>query len=73
MNTSSDKTCPFCKGLNRCRADSSKPCWCYDLPIPASLTELVPEHLKRKSCICRNCINLYNENAQLFKQTYLLS
>ncbi len=72
MTTITDqKACPFCKGVNQCMAYSDQACWCENVEIPTSLTELLPLHLQRKSCICLSCINAYNENKEQFKADFL--
>ena len=64
------QACPFCHGINECMAFSDNPCWCMDQGIPAELIELVPDHLKRKSCICILCIKAFKENQQAFINRY---
>ncbi len=51
--------CPLCGKPNECVAASSGRhdvnCWCVSATInPASLA-LVPEALKNKACLCREC------------------
>ncbi len=72
-NIPNEKICPFCKGKNNCMAHSKNPCWCNDIEIPAQLINLVPSHLKRKSCICLSCINAFKENPTNFKLAHSLN
>jgi hypothetical protein len=66
-----DKICPFCKAQNECMAHSEKPCWCKEVNVPLELTGLVPIHLKRKSCICPSCIELFKENPKALKLKFI--
>ena len=63
--------CPFCGAANQCMVNSEQPCWCIDVQVPASLIELLPNEFKNKSCICAQCINLYNRDIKSFKARYL--
>ncbi len=66
--------CPLCGGGNRCLPSkmgvSGKDipegaCWCADpnLRFPEALLQQVPEHLRRKACICKTCVeNYWREN-----------
>ena len=52
--------CPLCgKGndCQRCASDTYKgPCWCFKVDMPAELVARVPEDLRGKACICRECV-----------------
>ena len=65
-NILDETACPFCKGVNKCMAKTDTACWCKDVKIPNELLDLVPDSLKRKSCICQSCIALFNDNPSLF-------
>jgi len=80
MTTATDKTeinenvCPLCGKDNHClnvRCSSNghveNNCWCNSttITIPAGLTDQVPEHLKRKACICQSCVTFYNNATSL--------
>ena len=56
--TINESACPFCSQDNQCRSNNS--CWCSTLIVPTALTDLVPEYLKNKSCICNGCIINFN-------------
>ncbi|WP_166371846.1 cysteine-rich CWC family protein [Psychromonas sp. SA13A] len=58
--------CPLCLQTNGCDVAAKQGCWCNDLPVPQELLNLLPEALKNKSCICRQCIVSFNENPSLF-------
>lgn len=55
--------CPLCGGLNECQicspATHKGPCWCAHMDIPAALLARVPEHLRGRACICRNCMDKF--------------
>ncbi|MDO5521994.1 MAG: cysteine-rich CWC family protein [bacterium] len=54
--------CPICGKENGCafqRGLSHDKCWCEEVKVPHGLLDQVPEELKRKACICRNCIEQF--------------
>ena len=62
-----DKTlCPICQQNNGCMLHSTERCWCMDISVPQGLIDLVPPWLQRQACICRSCIEKYNENPAAF-------
>ncbi|WP_420839724.1 cysteine-rich CWC family protein [Colwellia maritima] len=65
--------CPFCKGINNCMVNSNNACRCSTAKIPNELTAIVPAALRRTSCICENCINLFNNKPDQFKRQYILT
>jgi prepilin-type processing-associated H-X9-DG protein/prepilin-type N-terminal cleavage/methylation domain-containing protein len=52
--------CPLCGAANDCQLCSSAsykgPCWCAQVEVPEELLALVPPDLKKRACICRDCI-----------------
>ena len=58
--------CPLCLQTNLCDVAAKQGCWCNDLVVPQALLNLLPEALKNKSCICRQCIASFNNNPSLF-------
>jgi len=52
----------LCHTKNICQANTDNSCWCHDVIVPQKLLDLVPEKLKGKSCICRRCIEKFNNN-----------
>lgn len=56
------KRCPLCGKANACQADTDPHnCWCLAVTIPQELIDQVPLHLRDKACICRACIERYNQ------------
>ncbi|WP_036566554.1 cysteine-rich CWC family protein [Oceanospirillum beijerinckii] len=59
--------CPICQQNNDCLnlacGDTDKACWCNhpDITFPQDLLDQVPAELKRKACICRNCVEAYQQ------------
>ena len=58
--------CPLCCGVNECQLCSPAaykgPCWCARVEMPGTLLARVPENLRNRVCICRNCVeNFSNE------------
>ena len=54
--------CPLCHQSNGCMMHTNDRCWCVDVTVPQGLIDLVPLELLRQACICRSCIEKYNEN-----------
>lgn len=52
--------CPLCGQPNQCPrvADHTYkgPCWCAEERISAELLSLVPDAMKNRACLCRECI-----------------
>lgn len=58
--------CPLCGGTNdchRCSATCDSPCWCESTDIPADLIERLPVSKQRRACICRSCVEAFNQSA----------
>ena len=36
-------------------------CWCEKIEVPKELREMIPENLKGKACICKECVINYKE------------
>lgn len=51
-----ENQCPLCKKPNLCQLHEPGGCWCAEIEIPPDLLESLPEEMKMKSCICRDCI-----------------
>jgi hypothetical protein len=53
--------CPICGQPNHCRlvagAHSNEECWCFRVRFPPSLLARVPEHARRRACICQRCFS----------------
>lgn len=52
-------------------AQSDRPCWCNKAQVPQELIDLVPSELKRKSCICGQCIASFRQDSDKFKAQLL--
>jgi len=63
--------CPFCQCENSCGIDEKNSCWCFDTEVPRELLTLISDNSGNKACICLKCINLFNQNAEYFKEIYL--
>ncbi|WP_419769598.1 MAG: cysteine-rich CWC family protein [Candidatus Marinarcus sp.] len=71
MNEIIDKNlCPFCGKENNCMANKAEDCWCNHVEVPLSLRELIPEHKRMKACICKMCIELFQNDSKNFIQKY---
>lgn len=55
--------CPLCGGPNECLlcspAAHKGQCWCMHEEIPAELLARVPEPLRNRACICRECVEKF--------------
>lgn len=61
--------CPICGKPNHCvmarpGADKDRPCWCRDETFPKGLIDRLPEVVRDKACICRDCVRAYNQSIQ---------
>lgn len=56
--------CPICGKHNNCAYEkglSHGGCWCENIKVPKALREQIPENLRGKSCICKECVIAYKE------------
>jgi len=55
--------CPLCGQANQCLLSSPAaykgPCWCTREEFPAELLARVPEPLRNRACICRDCLEKF--------------
>ncbi len=66
-STTNTALCPLCNKPNQCAmaADpNAKECWCESVVFPEELLEQVPENAVRKTCICQNCLEEFQESAK---------
>lgn len=55
--------CPLCHKPNGCAYAAGKPhtkCWCMSLSVPEELLTRIPDEQRRKSCVCKACVNEFN-------------
>lgn len=68
------KICPFCKNENLCEAHIlNNNCWCNNIKVPIELRDYVPDSLKMRACICKECILSFKENSDSFLKKYKLT
>jgi hypothetical protein len=56
--------CPLCGKPNNCAvaADpNATECWCESVEFPRELLEQIPENALRKTCVCQNCLENFNQ------------
>ena len=56
--------CPICGKPNNCGYEkglSHGSCWCEKIEVPKGLREQIPESLRGKACICKECVMNYKE------------
>ena len=56
--------CRICGKPNNCAYEnglSHGSCWCEKVKVPKELMEQIPESLRGKACICKECIMNYKE------------
>jgi prepilin-type N-terminal cleavage/methylation domain-containing protein/prepilin-type processing-associated H-X9-DG protein len=58
--------CPLCREVNECQLCSPAAfkgqCWCARVEIPEPLVARVPEPLRNRACICRNCVEKFHRD-----------
>jgi len=57
--------CPLCGGPNHCAvaADpNATECWCESVIFPEELLAKIPKDVVRKRCVCRKCLEEYQES-----------
>ena len=62
------KLCPLCGKPNHCGYEAGSDhfsCWCTTIDVPKELREQIPEELRGKACICRDCITKFKEEHQV--------
>ena len=56
--------CPLCGRPNACQlcstAASKGPCWCFEVEMPAELLARVPEALRNRACVCKECVTAFH-------------
>lgn len=53
--------CPLCSNENKCQVEASKPCWCFNVNVPQELLKKLPLESQNKACICRRCLDEFND------------
>lgn len=56
--------CPICGKPNNCSYEmglSHGSCWCENIEVPKELREQIPESLRGKACICKECVIKYKD------------
>jgi prepilin-type processing-associated H-X9-DG protein/prepilin-type N-terminal cleavage/methylation domain-containing protein len=60
--------CPLCGAANGCQLCSPAAykgsCWCAHVEIPGELLARVPENLRNRACICRNCVEKFRHERE---------
>jgi len=61
--------CPLCREANDCQLCSPATykglCWCARMEMPEALLARVPEPLRNRACICRNCVEKFQHEREL--------
>ncbi len=61
--------CPLCREANACQlcspATYKGSCWCARVEMPEALLARVPENLRNRACICRNCVEKFRREREL--------
>ena len=62
----SPSVCPLCGESNACAmaAGDSEPCWCAEETFPEELLARVPAEQRKKNCICRRCLEAFEDSDQ---------
>ena len=61
--------CPLCGEANDCQLCSPAAykgsCWCARVEMPEQLLARVPENLRNRACICRDCVEKFQREREL--------
>lgn len=63
--------CPICGEKNNCsllKNESIEKCWCNKVVINKQIFESISEKNREKSCVCQNCVALYNTDKTILKK-----
>lgn len=62
-----EKICPICHKTNHCgeASGSGDKCWCATEIFPQEIFELVPEELRNKVCICKECLERFKQGKRI--------
>lgn len=63
-----ESKCPLCGKNNECNVAGN--CWCSKESFPEDIISQVPDHQKRKACICIDCLKEYEKNRDEDKQSH---
>jgi prepilin-type processing-associated H-X9-DG protein/prepilin-type N-terminal cleavage/methylation domain-containing protein len=67
--------CPLCGGANECQLCSPATykglCWCARVEMPEPLLARVPEPLRNRACICRNCVEKFQRERLIIQSSKL--
>ncbi|MGO4889208.1 cysteine-rich CWC family protein [Anaerobacillus sp. MEB173] len=56
------KKCPLCNKDNDCGNERGEAtCWCSTAFFPEGIFKLVPEKKRNKACICKECLEKYQD------------
>ncbi|WP_083189096.1 cysteine-rich CWC family protein [Paenibacillus sp. KS1] len=61
------KICPLCGNENHCAYQAGRPhqeCWCMTLSVPQALLEKIPQELRRKACVCEQCVRAFLQSTK---------
>lgn len=56
--------CPLCGRPNNCAFVAGgihEGCWCEKTSVPKELRKKIPEELRGKACICKQCVMEFKE------------
>lgn len=59
--------CPICHQENHCAMVAGKDpatCWCHHTAVPQQLLEQIPPENRGISCVCKDCVDRFNERVQ---------
>jgi hypothetical protein len=63
--------CPICGKKNNCLMKNNEfpeNCWCHNVEVDQELVEYIPLEYQNISCVCQNCVELYNKDKILLKK-----
>jgi Cysteine-rich CWC len=62
------KYCPRCKQAFECKPGNIMQCQCYAIELTAEVKAYIEQRFN--DCLCRNCLQLLQQDLSLFKEEY---
>jgi len=64
------KYCPRCKQAFECKPGNITQCQCYAIELTAEAKVFIEQRFN--DCLCRDCLQYLQQEANLFREKYLL-
>jgi hypothetical protein len=64
------KYCPRCKQAFECKPGNITQCQCYGIELAEEVKAFIEQQFN--DCLCRDCLQYFQQELNLFKEKYLL-